>query len=310
MKSRQETVARFRASESAAVRTTSLDSPGSERRRIAVVWWVGLATVAFAEPLTTLMLRAADSELLSYILVIAFVAGWLLYMRRHSLPTTHRSAIPWAVALSILACTAVVGSFKSRAMLSVNDSLALMILGYVCIIAAGGFLFLGSKWMVAAAFPVAFLIFLVPPPDAAVSWLETASVRGSADVAAWFFRMTGTPFLRDATVFTLPGIVLQVAQECSGIHSSWVLFITSLVASHMFLERPWRRFVLVAFVIPLAIVRNGFRILTIGLLCVHVGPHMINSIIHRRGGPLFFALSLVPLFLLLSLLRSREPAHR
>jgi exosortase/archaeosortase family protein len=56
---------------------------------------------------------------------------------------------------------------------------------------------------------------------------------------------------------------------------------------------------LVLFVFPLAIVRNAFRILVIGLLCVHVGPHMINSVIHRRGGPLFFALSLIPLSLFL-----------
>ena len=33
----------------------------------------------------------------------------------------------------------------------------------------------------------------------------------------------------------------------------------------------------------------------IGLLCVHVGPHMIDSYIHRQGGPIFFALSLGPL---------------
>jgi exosortase/archaeosortase family protein len=64
--------------------------------------------------------------------------------------------------------------------------------------------------------------------------------------------------------------------------------------------------VLVAFVIPLGILRNGFRILVIGLLCVRVGPHMIDSDIHRRGGPLFFALSLVPLFLLLWWLRRQE----
>src|SRR5207249_11958849 len=135
-------------------------------------------------------------------------------------------------------------------------------------------LFLGSKWMTEAAFPVAFLIFMVPLPDGAVNWLETASVLGSADVAALFFKMTGTPLLRDGTLFALPGIVLRVAQECSGIHSSWVLFITSLLASHLFLESPWRRIVLVAFVIPLAIVRNGFRILVFGLLCVHLGAQL------------------------------------
>jgi exosortase C (VPDSG-CTERM-specific) len=309
MKSRQEIVADFSSSEGAGVRTKWRDSSRSERRRTAAfAGWIGAVTLAFAQPLTSLMFHAADSELLSYIVLVPFVAGWLLYIRRHRLPTTYRSSIFWAAALSILGCSVVAGSIRSRTILSANDSLALIVLGYTCILAAGGFLFLGSKWMFAAAFPVTFLIFLVPPPEAVVSWLETASVRGSADVASWFFSMTGTPFLRDGTVFALPGIVLHVAQECSGIRSSWVLFITSLLASHMFLESSWRRIVLVAFVIPLAIVRNGFRVLVIGLLCVHVGPHMIDSVIHRQGGPLFFALSLVPLFLVLSWLR--KPAHR
>jgi exosortase/archaeosortase family protein len=52
--------------------------------------------------------------------------------------------------------------------------------------------------------------------------------------------------------------------------------------------------------------RNGFRVFVIGLLCVEIGPNMINSLIHRRGGPLFFTLSLVPLFVLLWWLRRTE----
>jgi len=147
---------------------------------------------------------------------------------------------------------------------------------------------------------------MIPLPDAVVNWLETASVLASADVSAFFFRMTGTPILREGTVFALPTIVIRVAQECSGIRSSWVLFITSLIASDLFLESGWRRTLLVLFVIPLAIVRNAFRILVIGLLCVHIGPEMIDSVIHRRGGPLFFALSLIPLFFFMYWLRHRE----
>ena len=160
--------------------------------------------------------------------------------------------------------------------------------------------------MAAAAFPIAFLIFMVPLPDAAVNWLENASMLASAEAAALYFSLAGTPLVRTGTVFELQGIVIRVAQECSGIRSSWVLFIASLLASHVFLRTRWRRIVLVAFVIPLGILRNGFRILVIGLLCVHVGPHMINSVIHRRGGPFFFALSLVPLFLLVWWLRRQE----
>ena len=58
--------------------------------------------------------------------------------------------------------------------------------------------------------------------------------------------------------------------------------------------------------IPLAIVRNGFRILVIGLLCVYVGPHMSDSFIHHRGGPIFFVLSLIPLLFFMSWLRRHD----
>ena len=47
-------------------------------------------------------------------------------------------------------------------------------------------------------------------------------------------------------------------------------------------------------------------VFVIGLLCVHVGPHMVDSMIHRQGGPFFFVLSLFPLFLLLWWLRRQE----
>jgi exosortase/archaeosortase family protein len=89
-----------------------------------------------------------------------------------------------------------------------------------------------------------------------------------------------------------------------------VLFMTSILAANLFLKTPWRRFALVAFVIPLGILRNGFRILVIGLLCVNVGPQMIHSIIHRRGGPVFFVLSLVPLLLMLWWLRRGDVRTR
>ena len=49
-------------------------------------------------------------------------------------------------------------------------------------------------------------------------------------------------------------------------------FMTSILAANLFLKTRWRRFALVAFAIPLAILRNGFRILVIGLLCVNIRP--------------------------------------
>jgi len=151
---------------------------------------------------------------------------------------------------------------------------------------------------------------MVPMPDAMADALETASKYASAEVANVLFHLSGTPILRAGLVFQLPNITIEVAQECSGIRSSWVLLMTSILAANLFLKTPWKRIVLVAFIIPLAILRNGFRILVIGLLCVNIGPQMIHSVIHRRGGPVFFALSLIPLFVLLWWLRKGETRAR
>jgi exosortase len=182
----------------------------------------------------------------------------------------------------------------------------LMVLAYLSFVVASGFVFLGSEWMRAAAFPVAFLIFMIPLPDAVVNRLELELVAASADAASWMLRVTGTPMIQEGTIITLPGIVLEVARECSGIRSTVVLFITSVLAANLFLRGTSRRIALVALVIPLAIARNGFRILVIGLLCVHIGRHMSDSFIHHRGGPIFFALSLIPLSLFLFWLRRHD----
>jgi exosortase C (VPDSG-CTERM-specific) len=264
---------------------------------------------AFARPLLALINYAAGSDLYSYILLIPFVSAYLLYLRRNHLPKAYVVDLPLAMAF----LTAGVGSFAFASWLQFGgpslaeaDYLTLQTLSFLCCLVAGGFFFLGRAWMQAAAFPLAYLIFMVPMPDAMRDALELASKSASAEVANLLFHLSNVPFLRAGPVFQLPNITIEVAQECSGIRSSWVLLMTSILAANLFLKTSWRRIVLVAFVIPLGILRNGFRILVIGLLCVNVGPQMIHSVIHRRGGSLFFVLSLVPLLLLLGWLHKGE----
>jgi exosortase C (VPDSG-CTERM-specific) len=268
-----------------------------------------LLLAAFGQPLLALANYAAHSALHSHILLIPFVSAYLLYIRRDQLPRRYVADLPLGIVLlagglGVLLFTYWL-NFAGRAPAD-NYYLVLLTLSFLCCLAAGGFFFFGRDWMRAAAFPLAYLIFMVPMPDAMADALETASKYASAEVANLFFQLGGTPFLRAGLIFQLPNITIEVAQECSGIRSSWVLFITSVLAANLFLKSSWRRLVLVALVIPLAILRNGFRIFVIGLLCVNAGPQMINSVIHRRGGPVFFVLSLIPFLLLLWWLRKGE----
>jgi exosortase C (VPDSG-CTERM-specific) len=291
-------------------------SASSHRKLWRVLGGVCFAIVllaAFGKPLVALISYAAGSQLYSYILLVPFVSAYLLYLRRDQLPKDYVVDLPLGIpslacGLGVLLFTYWL-DFVGRAPAN-NDRLALLTSSFLCCLAAGGFLFFGRPWMRAAAFPMAYLIFMVPMPDAMANALETASKDASAEVANILFQLSGIPFIRSGAIFQLPNITIEVAQECSGIRSSWVLLMTSILAANLFLKTRWRRFALVVFVIPLAILRNGFRILVIALLCVNVGPQMIHSVIHRRGGPVFFMLSLIPFLLLLWWLHKGEARAR
>jgi exosortase C (VPDSG-CTERM-specific) len=281
---------------------------GPRKRLHYCLVFMSLLVLIFIKGLISLAIHAAGSGLHSYILLVPLISAYLIWIEWKQFPGTYISSPGFAIATLAIGLAALAAGWILP--LSHNDFLSFMSLSFVSLLATGGFIFLGRKWMRTAAFPISFLIFMVPLPDKVAYSMETALKLSSADAANFFFTISGTPILRDGVVFQLPGITLEVAQECSGINSSIVLFMTSLLASHLFLKSPWSRTLLVAVVIPLAILRNGFRILVIGWLCVEVGPHMIHSPIHKRGGPLFFALSLIPLFVLLWWLRRHEAGRR
>jgi exosortase len=130
---------------------------------------------------------------------------------------------------------------------------------------------------------------------------------GSAEVTDLVFTFLGVPFFREGFVFGLPNMTIHIAEECSGIRSTVSLLITSFVAAHFFLRSMWGKVVLVTIVIPLAIVKNAFRIVGLSLLANYVDPSFITgSVLHRSGGIPLFVLSLAILSSLAWLIRKLE----
>lgn len=263
----------------------------------------------FARPLVALVRFAGQDDLYSHILLIPFISAYLFWIQRERPPFEPARFSRWA-ALPFLAGLAVQGVywtwFKEIGLDAPNDYLFFQTLSFVLFLIAGVLGCFGLRLVRARAFPIAFLFFLVPFPWCVEQTLEWMSQHASAQASAWLFMLTGTSVARDGMMFHLPGITIQVAQECSGIRSSFVLFIVSLVAGHLFLTHRRHQVWLALLVIPLGILRNGIRIVTIALLCVHIDTSMISAPIHRRGGPFFFALSLIPFFALLLWLRKVE----
>jgi exosortase C (VPDSG-CTERM-specific) len=273
--------------------------------------WVAvtLVVLCFSGVLIDLVGHALKESLHSHIILVPFICGYLLWQLRPDLPGPVRgggafAGITCGIGLAALGAYAIVR--QSHVAISHNDYLSMTVFSFCMFLYAAIGFCLGLPLLKAAAFPLGFLLVLVPLPDFVVSSLEIASQYASAEVYSWFMNLTGATYYREGRTFVLPNLVIVVAQECSGIRSSLVLFLTSLIAGNMFLRTGWKRWFLALAVFPLGILRNAFRIYFLSMASAHWNPDIIHSPLHHRGGPIFFALSLIPFFVLLIWLRKTD----
>jgi exosortase C (VPDSG-CTERM-specific) len=289
--------------------------------RVPLLLLVGIVLI-FLKPLSALIRLAWADDMVSHALLVPVISYYLLSVgarKNGGGETSSRGAdksgggvsAGRGIGLTLLGIGLVLyGVIVVMPFGSAADRLFGAILAFVMCVAGAHFSFLDRAESARSLFPCAFLVFMIPMPVFMRHGLEVFFQHASAEAANAFLALTGIPVLRDGLVFQIPGITIRVAEECSGIHSSYVLFMTSLLAGYLFLRSPWKRSFLAAFVIPLGILRNGFRICTLAMLCVHIGPEMIDSPIHHRGGPIFFMLSLLPFFAVLLWLYRTERKQR
>jgi exosortase C (VPDSG-CTERM-specific) len=299
------------------VETTALNNAAETRPKpvSGLGWSIWFAPallvllICFGQVLLEIGRFSLNSDLYSHIVLIPFLTLYLIRTRPTLIPAST-PARPLA-ATFLIAGSILLGAAKWLTVglnLAKQDALSITMLSFLLMLMAVCTWFIGRRMLRALVFPFSLLIFMVPFPLALRESIEGFLQHGSALVAHVLFKLTGTTVFYGDLIFRLPGITLEVAPECSGIRSSLALLITSLVAGYLFLRTPWKRALLTLIVIPLALLRNGFRVYTIGELCVQIDPNMINSYIHRQGGPIFFSLSLIPFFFLLRILyKSDEP---
>ncbi len=144
----------------------SMETPKTHRRRVAGGCIFGVLVAAvFCKPLIALAVYAADADLHSHILLVPFISAYLVYIRRQELPPTYGSSPIVAAVFLVAGVGAMVATWTLQSAsnpVSYNDYLVLMALSFVCLLIAGGFAFLGKKWMGGGGLPGFFPRFHDP----------------------------------------------------------------------------------------------------------------------------------------------------
>ena len=161
----------------------------------------------------------------------------------------------------------------------------------------------------AALFPLGMLLWMVPIPAAIIDWLTAFLRDGSTELVAVMFRASGVPVFRDGYFFHLPGQSIEVAKECSGIRSSLCLMLLTMVIAHESLRGNARRSILMVATIPIVILKNGIRIVSLTLLAIYVDPSFLTGPLHHQGGIVFFLIGMAILVPIIALLRKGDTLY-
>ena len=254
----------------------------------AITLWL-LSLALFRQPLSSLVTLSFNDERASHILLIPLISAVLIVLERKRIFRSLRYCPQLGLPLLLLPITFWYSFTPHLSSLNATDGLS-VVASLIVLTWIGVFvLCYGISSLRSAAFPLLFLLLMIPLPVAVAEYTVSALQRGSAETCYLLFRLMGVPFIRHGFQFSLPGVDIEVAEQCSGIHSGLSLLIAGLLAQHVLLQGWWRRIGFALCILPIAIFKNAVRIVTIAWLGIHVNSNFFYGPLHRRGGLPFAA---------------------
>lgn len=255
---------------------------------------LGLGALALLLPTCLDLARTTwQSEEQGHGPLILAVSLWVVWQRRQELMQAAVEARPspiggWALLLAALALY-VVG--RSQAILFFEVGALIPALAGA---AAAAF---GWRFVRVLAFPLLFLVFMVPLPQMVIDSVTASLKQAVSAIAEDVLYFIGYPIARSGVVLMVGQYQLLVADACSGLNSMFSL--TSLGVLYLYLTKHksrLRNVLIVASILPIAFLANIVRVMILVLVTYHFGDEAGQGFIHGAAGMVLFVIAIVLLF--------------
>jgi len=260
---------------------------------------VAATMLLFSKDLAIIFTDALQSETATHILAIPFLFAYLIYRKRRMLRTVmplesrnepNRTKHLPTISGILLSITAVLlywyGSYTFTPIEYHMSTLPLFAAGLTLIL-------FNLRTLKEMAFPIAFLIFLTPPPFETLygigSFLSVLSSTASNRIINAF----GIPstmiseYGNPTIVITRPDgatVPFTVDIACSGIYSLIGFVLFAAFVAYIIRDKPWKRLALLVIGLPLIYSLNILRITIILLIGYYVGEETALQVFHLFGG--------------------------
>lgn len=255
--------------------------------------------ILFFQDLTTIFNDALESESTNYILIVPFMFAYLIYRKKEMLNVTIQTK-NHQITKTTKHVPLIVGTLLSTIALLLYwyGSYTFTPLEYhilvLPILMAGLILILfNPQTLRQLAFPVVFLLFLIPPPSEIIYGLgatlsnlssETSyTIVNALGIPSTFTTEYGNPII---TIARANGATIDFAVDiaCSGIYSIIGFLIFAVFIAYIIRGKLWKRLTLILIGLPIIYAFNLLRITSILLIGYQFGEALALQVFHLLGG--------------------------
>jgi exosortase B len=219
--------------------------------------------------------------------IILALSAWLMFGLRQPLadmPARPQAVLGWLMLLVALLFY-VVGTSQHILMFQVGSQ--------IFVLAALLLLFKGWAALRLAWFPLFFMVFMIPLPEALVAAVTAPLKMAVSALATSLLHAAGYPIGRSGVVLTIGQYQLLVADACAGLNSMFTLeALGMLYMNLMRYTSAARNIALAVLLVPISFCANIVRVCILVLVTYHFGDEAGQGFVHGFAGMVLFMTAL------------------
>lgn len=237
---------------------------------------------------TSQTLWATDDQ--SHGPIILFLIAYLIWMRRDELFAALETSRPmpwlgWMFFVSGAFCY-VIGRSQDILILDLGSQIPLVI-GLILIV-------FGAKFLRVIAFPIFFMIFLLPIPGAFLAAITLPMKIAVSYVVDNLLFHLGYPIARDGVILQIGQYQLLVADACAGMNTLISLEAMGLLYLNLVRHDSLaRNLILATLIVPISFTANVIRVTSLTLITYYFGNDVGQGFIHGFAGLVLFTVALL-----------------
>lgn len=257
----------------------------------AIPWWicvVGLLAL-YVPTIVDLIRNIWSTEEQSQGPIVLVICLWLTWRAWDGIDDpvagSPKPVIGWALVL--IALLFYVFGRSLRILSSQTLSVVFLLPGLILLMR-------GPRQLRAAAFPLFFMIFLIPLPATMVDSITQPLKLAVSSVATTLLFGAGYPIARSGVILQIGQYQLLVADACAGLHTLFSLEAMGLlylnVVRHTSLLR---NIALAVLIVPISFMANVIRVIVLALITYYFGDEAGQGFLHGFAGLVLFMTALM-----------------